>query len=183
MNVCTSLARGLICPLLFPEHLCVDQEPDRLGRQPQLTQPSSLLGITCIHKSKVMLVTHSPGWHRLPHCVLSHLHSAMEMQYFSSLLWEIQYTAINTYQLGRNFPADFSLCPDHKSLNAAAPGTGNPALCWYLTSASASASASWMLLHCGERAERSPAWIPLGEGVSDAHAVLDYPNHPQHLTA
>lgn len=56
------------------------------------------------------------------------------MQYFSSLLREIQYRAINTYQLGRNFPANIGLCPDRKSLDAAAPGAGIPAAHRYLAS-------------------------------------------------
>lgn len=134
MSVCTSLSQGLICPLLFPEHPCVDQ---RFAEAVQVGWATSALPTFSLARNRQRPEKRSAGgtalpWlpppgRCLPRSVLSHLHSAVEMRYFSSLLGEIQSRAINTYQLGRNFPANVGLCPDRESLDAAAPGAGAPA--------------------------------------------------------
>lgn len=143
MNACTSLSWDLICPLHFPEHLCVDQ---RFAGAAQVGSVASALPTLSLVRNHQQPEKQSAGGHQLPWLAppgrslpcsaLSHLHSAVEMQYFSSLLWEIQYRAINTYQLGRNFPANSGLHPDRKSLDAAAPGARAPVLHQYLASGS-----------------------------------------------
>lgn len=59
-----------------------------------------------------------PPNHSLP----SPVQTGMEMPYLSSLRQEIQYRAINTYQLGRNPPAVSSLWQEHRSWSPAVPG-------------------------------------------------------------
>lgn len=152
-------------------------ETHRLGSQPLLSQISALLGITSGQKSKVLVATNSSSWHHLTLCsVLSHPHSAVEMQHFSSLLREIQSRAINTHPLGRNFPANFGFCPDDKSLDTAVLGdllsTGTQ------PQASASSSASRMRLYLSWGADSPPASIPPGTGVRDVYSLLMYPNVP-----
>lgn len=141
MKFCTTLSWDLNCPLLFPEHLCVDQ---RFAGATQAGSAASALPTLSLVRNHQQPEKQSAGGHQLPWLALparslpcsarSHFHSAVEMQDFSSLLREIQYRAINTYQLGRNFPANSGLRPDRKSLDAAAPGARAPALHRYLAS-------------------------------------------------
>lgn len=112
----------------------------------------------------------------LPCSVLSHPRSAAEMQHFSPLLREIRSRAINTYPLGRNFPANFGFCPGDKSLDTAA--LGDPLSTGTQPQASASSSAPRMRFHVSRGAGSPPARAPPGTGVRDVYLVLVYPNVP-----
>lgn len=106
MNAFSSLSRDSIDPLLLPEH---PWHFWSFGWAAPLSQISAVLGIS----SKVLLVLKPCGWHCQALRALLHPlpnFSPVEMEYLSSLPWEIHSGAGNTLQLGRNFfPANFSL--------------------------------------------------------------------------
>lgn len=158
------------------------QEPRRLGWQPPLSQPSALLGIASSQKSKVLTVINSPGWHRL-----ADLCPALSSPIFT-LLWKCN-TSSHCYgrssiellihtsweEIFLQMSASVQTA-NHWIQQLLGPGLRLPTGTW--PQASASSSASWMVLHLSRGADRPPASIPPGMGVRDAYPVLVYPNAP-----
>lgn len=130
--------------------------------------------------SKVLPVLKPRGWHcPALHALLHPLPSfcPVELEYLSSLPWEIHSGALNTLQLGRNFPANFSL-----SVQPANPWMQpllGPGILWPLVP-----SLNFHLLlqqgcSCTSGiTHRFPAPTPPAAEVGAAHPALGYPNTP-----
>lgn len=175
MNVCTSPSQGLIHPLLFPEHLCVDwglQGPCRLGWQPPLCKPSALLGIASSQKSQVLMVINSPGWHRMADpcpalsspiftllwkCNISaHCYERCSIELLIHTSWEEIFLQTSASVQTAN----------HWIQQLLGPGLRLATSTW--PQPSASSSVPRMVSRLGRGADRPPAAIPPGVGVRDA---------------